>query len=117
MSTGFVAGGYVPTPNHGATAAFHQLPAPYKLAGPMVDLTAPDPRFLIAVARRAGYPIGETYPGLVLMIGTGGSMIHPHERFMVGFNGDNTYAFASSGSVYCGTLHELTYFLRENPVR
>lgn len=117
MSTDFAAGGYVPTPNHGATATYHQLPPPYKLAGPMVDLKAPEPAYLVWVARKTGYPVGETYPGLVLMIGTGGSMIHPHERFYVGFNGDMTYAFASSGMIYCATLQELTYYLRENPVK
>jgi hypothetical protein len=82
----------------------------------MVDLTAPEPRYLINVARSAGYPVGERYPGLIMMIGTGGTAMKPHERFMVGFDGDNRFSFASSGLIYCANLYELAYFLRENPV-
>ena len=117
MSTGIVNGGYVPTPNHGATAVYHQLPSPYKLAGPKIDFTAPDPRLIVGVARHAGYPIGETYPGLVLIVGTGGSAINPHERFMVGFDDDSRFQFASGALIYCGSLGEFCFYLRNNPVK
>lgn len=101
-------------------------PAPYTLAGPVIDVSRqpdPDVRLVLAVAQRAGYAFMGSFPGMSLWIGNGASKDFnlPSEMFYVNFNQDKrtgrfVFANATGTLTYCPTLAGFVYHLRNHPL-
>lgn len=103
------------TPRNAENEHLYQLPAAYRPLGPYVDNLAPEVLLIRDTAKAAGYPMGNVYPGLILIVGSGGTHNTPHEMFVVGFDKDNRFMFASSALTLCGTLDSFLQYLRDNP--
>jgi hypothetical protein len=96
------------------TARYFNLPPAYLNVGPYLSEAAPDVRFIKAVAEYSFYPTW-FLPGLVMIVGSGGVYMRPHEQFLVAFDAKHEFLAAYGTVHHVMDIGSFGKLLRENP--